>query len=150
MFNNGEVVAIYIKNKRGEQEKLTQGGNFKTGHGLIGDIHSKGGNNQVSIFTLEGREKNSSLAHKGLCMERFYENITIKNIDVSRLYIGLRLIIGETIHEITQIGKKCFPECKLIRSGEVCSLAKEVIFTKIIKSGKIKIGDNIIIIQKPS
>ncbi|HFL3828564.1 TPA: sigma 54-interacting transcriptional regulator, partial [Clostridioides difficile] len=41
----------------------------------------------------------------------------------------------------TEIGKNCFSQCNIIKEGKTCPLSREVIFTKIIKEGSIKIGD---------
>lgn len=33
----------------------------------------------------------------------------------------------------------------ITRGGKLCPLAKKIIFTKVIKEGKIKVGDNIMV-----
>ncbi|NMB27261.1 MAG: MOSC domain-containing protein [Tissierellia bacterium] len=137
----GEVVAIYIQNKKEEPYRLMKEGIFQKDKGLLGDIHSKGGKRQVSIFSTDGREEIVSLDTKGLCVKKFHENIRVKNLDTSNLTIGSKIVIGETIQEITEIGKRCFPECKIIKEGKNCALSTQVVFTKVIKGGKVKIGD---------
>lgn len=137
----GEVVAIYIQNKKGDPYRLMKEGIFEKDKGLLGDVHSTGGRRQVSIFSTEGRKEILSLNIKGLCAKRFHENIRVKNLDTSNLTIGSKIVIGETIQEITEIGKRCFPECKIVKEGKNCALSTQVIFTKVIKGGKVKIGD---------
>ncbi len=143
----GEISAIYISNKKGMPKKLIREGNLKKGYGLVGDVHAKGGKRQVSLFTEEGRNKIETNKIDGLCTKKFCENITIKNMELAKLQVGSIIKIGESIIEITQIGKECFLECRLLGNDNICPLPKEVIFAKVIKSGNIKIGDKILIMQ---
>jgi PAS domain S-box-containing protein len=137
----GEVSAIYLQDNKESPKRLIKEGYFEKDLGLVGDIHSKGGKRQVSMFTEEGREKILLSNIKGLCTGRFHENIRVKNLNMDMLKLGSKIIIGETIQEISEIGKSCFPECNLVKEGKICPLSKEVIFTKVIKEGNIKIGD---------
>lgn len=139
----GEVVGIYIKESKEIPRKPIKEGYFEKDLGLLGDIYSKGGNRQIAIFTEEGWEEILNLGMEGLCIGKFHENIKIRNLKFDNLDIGSIIKIGETIQEITEIGKKCFPECNIIKKSEACILSKKVIFTKVIKSGNITIGDKI-------
>lgn len=135
------VTSLFKKEEKiGTVVKVDEGF-FQKDKGLLGDINAKGGDKQVSIFTKEGREFIERENIVGLCTERFYENITIEGLSGYELHEGQTLKIGNTIHEITYIGKKCFPECSLLQSNKQCPLSKEVIFTKVIRSGVIKVGD---------
>lgn len=126
--------------KKGNVIKIDEGF-FEENKGLAGDINRESGDKQVSIFTKEGRECIEREKIKGLCIERFYENITIEGVNIQNLHIGQKLNIGNTIQEITSIGKKCFIECELVIKDRPCPLSREVIFTKVIRSGIIKVGD---------
>lgn len=137
----GEVVGIYIKTEKNKPWELIQEGYFKESFGLIGDIHSKEGDRQVSILSEKARNKLSSTEFMGLCTERFHENIMVKDLNLNKLKVGSTIIIGDTIQEITEIGKSCFPECNIIKKGEICPLASEALFTRVKKGGNIKIGD---------
>lgn len=139
----GEVVGIYKKSEKNKSWQSIQEGYFKEDWGLVGDIHSNADDRQVSILTEEARDELSSMKIKGLCTERFHENIMVKNIDLKRFKIGSDFVIGDTIQEITEIGKSCFPECHIIKKGETCPLVRGAIFTRVKKGGNIKIGDNI-------
>lgn len=140
----GQVVGIYIKDKeKGPVRSLVEGF-FEKDRGLLGDIHSKGGNRQVSIFTLEGYNEILSSNMEGLCSGRFYENIRVKGLDLDKIKIGSILKIGESIQEVTEIGKSCFPECNLVKEGRSCPLSSQVIFTKVIKGGRIGVGNMVI------
>lgn len=138
----GEIVGIYIEEERGART-LIEEGYFKEGLGLIGDIHSKGGSRQVSIFTEEGWDEIKSSEVKGLCTNRFNENIRVKSLNLEYAIPGNTIRIGKTLHEITEVGKACFPECNIIKNGKTCPLHREVIFTKVLKGGNIYIGDKL-------
>lgn len=98
---------------------------------------------QVSILSKEIRDSIDKEELDGLCLPRFYENLVIQGLSASELSVGERLKIGETIQEVTIIGKKCFKECKLAKAREKCSLSNSVIFTRVIKGGSIKIYDEV-------
>ena len=85
---------------------------------------------------------------EGLCLFRFYENITISDLDAKEVSIGQRFQIGETVQEVVSIGERCFKECKLIQSGEECDFFMNIVFTKVIKSGYVKIDDEVRFLDK--
>lgn len=137
----GEVIGLYTKREKEGPWQPIGKGYFKENFGLLGDIHSKGGSKQACILSEEGKEKLLPLIEKGLCTKKFHENIRIRNLDINKLEVGSKIILGDTIQEITEIGKSCYPECDILKEGITCSLAKGVIFTKILEEGNIKIGD---------
>ncbi|SDY88709.1 MOSC domain [Proteiniborus ethanoligenes] len=138
---NGQVVDIWISKEKGTPRVGVREALLKENHGIVGDVNSGDNDRQVTLLTKECREKVKKLNLKGLCTDRFHENITVENIDLCNLYTGQRICLGETVHEITQIGKKCFSECNIVKNGETCPLSREVVFTKVIKGGVVKKGD---------
>lgn len=142
-----KVKWIFIKKEKSSKREKIEEAYFKKDLGLFGDIKSQGGDIQVSILSFKDRdciEKNPS---KAICMNRFHENITIEGLESVDLDLGHTLKIGETIVEITSVGKACFEECSLFKSGEKCLLSRGTIFAKVIESGKVKVGDNVDIIK---
>ncbi len=139
----GEVVAIYASSTRQVTLESLDKGVFKENYGLIGDKHTSPGDRQVTIFTLEGRNSLASLNVEGLCVKKFYENITIKDLDTSKLAIGQAFTIGTAEFQITGLGKRCFPECNIVKKGEVCSLKHGVVFAKVIAGGEVTVGDKL-------
>jgi cyclic pyranopterin phosphate synthase len=71
----------------------------------------------------------------------FAENITTEGIILYELPIGTKLSIGETLHEVTQIGKECHTGCAIKQKVGKCVMPKEGIFTRVLKGGQIKVGD---------
>lgn len=78
----------------------------------------------------------------------FAENITLDGMEVSNLPIGTKLKIGETILEVTQIGKACTNKaCAIRKQVGTCVMPTEGIFAQVINSGLVKIGDSIKVIN---
>ena len=73
--------------------------------------------------------------------------LTTEGIILYELPVGTRLKIGETIQEVTQIGKECHTGCNIRQLVGDCVMPREGIFTKVIKGGIIKAGDEIEIIN---
>lgn len=138
-----QVISLFVKRKKGENIIRIEEACLKKDCGLIEDVNGVGGDRQVSIATDKVRKYIKKGDSEGICNHRFYENITIEGLDIEKLYVGQRIIIGETIQEITSIGKNCFPECNLLISNNPCPLSEEVLFTKVIEGGSIKIGDKV-------
>ncbi len=59
------------------------------------------------------------------------------------LPIGTRLAVGETIVEVTQIGKECHTRCAIFYQAGDCVMPKEGIFVKVLKGGVVRTGDPI-------
>lgn len=141
-----KVLAVSIIEKKGQAKHLIEKGYFEVNHGLVGDIHAGNWHRQVSLLGQESIDKMTALGIIGFCTSKFAENITTEGIELFTLTIGTRLKIGETIMEITQIGKECYSGCQIITQVRDCIMPRECIFTKVIEAGWIKPGDEIEII----
>jgi MOSC domain-containing protein YiiM len=73
----------------------------------------------------------------------FAENITTQGIDLPALPIGTQLVIGETLLEVTQIGKECHTRCAIYEQAGDCVMPKEGIFVMVLRGGSIEPGDSI-------
>ena len=77
----------------------------------------------------------------------FAENILIDTgIVLYELEIGQKMKVGECTLEVTQIGKECHASCEIRKITGDCVMPREGIFTKVITGGKIKAGDEIVLI----
>ena len=61
--------------------------------------------------------------------------------------MGTRLKIGESVQEVTQIGKECHTGCAIKQTVGDCVMPREGIFTKVLISGIVKPGDKIEVIS---
>ncbi|MEL5897855.1 MOSC domain-containing protein [Clostridium sporogenes] len=143
MSKIGKVLEIYICKEKGQARKSIGEGLFRRDYGLVGDAYSVNKNRQVCLIGIEGKEKLEQVKNDGLCIRRFKETITTQGIELYKLEVGTRIRIGESLMEISKVGKSCFPECPIIKTGKKCSLSNEVVFMNVTKEGIIKKGDNI-------
>lgn len=143
---DSKVVAINISEKKGVPKKAIAEGVFKVDHGLVGDAHAGNWHRQVSLLGIESINKMKALGIEGLCTGKFAENITTEGIELWKLPVGTKLQIGETIHEVTQIGKECHVKCAIFQQIGSCIMPTEGIFTKVLKEGTIRPGDIISVI----
>ena len=143
----GKVVAINISHEKGVVKTPVEKGVFIEDHGLTNDAHAGDWHRQVSLLGKESVDKIKSMGLDNLVPGIFAENILTEGIVLYQLPVGTRLQIGDTIQEVTQIGKKCHHGCEIYQKVGDCVMPREGIFTKVIKSGTVKPGDLINIIQ---
>jgi MOSC domain-containing protein YiiM len=137
------VLAVCISENKGERKKPVELVELRENHGIVGDAHAGEWHRQVSLLAQESIDKMRKL---GLDVNAgdFAENITTSGIDLISLPIGSRLQIGESLLEVTQIGKECHTRCAIFYQAGDCVMPKEGIFVKIITGGTVKPGDEII------
>lgn len=145
---NGKVVSVNISEKKGTIKTPIEVGKFIEDFGLENDAHSGTGIRQVSLLAVESIEFMNNNGGNGLKAGDFAENITTEGIIVHKLPVGTKLRIGETIQEVTQIGKQCHVGCEISKSVGNCIMPKEGIFTRILQAGNIKAGDSIEVINE--
>ncbi len=143
----GKVISINISEKTSVIKEPVKQALFVADFGINGDGHAGSGHRQVSLLGIESYDR---LEQKG---KKFYpgafaENITTEGFVLNRLTVGTSFKIGETIQEITEIGKKGHDKFEIIKLFGAYILPVEGIFTKVIKGGIVKVGDKIEIIKK--
>jgi MOSC domain-containing protein YiiM len=137
------VLAVNISERKGVIKESILEGDFQVEHGLVGDAHAGKWHRQVSLLANESVDKLRRQAVEGLCPGKFAENLTTESIVLHELPVGMRLRIGETIQEVTQIGKECHNECAIKRQVGQCVMPTEGIFTRVLQGGKVRPGDTI-------
>jgi len=136
------VVATCISENKGERKKPVEAVELRENHGIVGDAHAGDWHRQVSLLAQESIDKMRALG-LDVTAGDFAENITTSGIDLVSLPIGSRLQIGETLLEVTQIGKECHTRCAIFYQAGDCVMPKEGIFVKVISGGTIRPGDGI-------
>ena len=142
-----KVTAINISEKKGVPKDPIHVGNFIEDFGLEGDAHAGKWHRQISLLGQESIDKMTKMGIKDLDAGKFAENLTTEGIELYKLPVGTKLKIGETVQEVTQIGKECHTKCAIFNKVGSCIMPTEGIFTKVLKGGKIKAGDEIEIIS---
>ena len=137
-----KVLAVCISENKGERKKPVESVTLRENHGIVGDGHAGDWHRQVSLLAEESIDKMRALG-LNVTAGDFAENITTSGIVLVTLPIGSRLQIGETLLEVTQIGKECHTRCAIFYQAGDCVMPKEGIFAKVITGGVIKPGDEI-------
>lgn len=140
---DARVLSINISETKGVVKEPVAAGEFLEDLGLKGDAHSGAWHRMVSLLAIESYDAMKKKGADVLAIGSFAENLTTSGIVLHKLPVGTRLIIGETIHEVTQIGKECHTGCAIRNLVGDCVMPREGIFTKIIRGGTIKPGDPI-------
>jgi MOSC domain-containing protein YiiM len=142
----GKIVSVNISDKKGVRKKPVKEAILKTDFGMEGDAHaSSKWHRQVSLLALESIKK---MQDKGLKVNPgdFAENITTEGIDLLKLPVGTKMIIGSNIEvEVSQIGKVCHTRCEIYNQAGDCVMPKEGIFVKVLKGGTVREGDEIVV-----
>lgn len=139
---DAKVEAVCISKNKGERKTPVEQVALKENHGIVGDAHAGDWHRQVSLLAKESIDKMREL---GLDVDNgdFAENLTTSGIDLPRLPIGSQLQVGETLLEVTQIGKECHTRCAIYHQAGDCVMPKEGIFAKVLQGGVIRPGDRV-------
>jgi len=143
----GKIKAISISEKKGMRKKNVPEAQLKVEHGIVGDAHAGNWHRQISLLSFESI---SEVVAQGIIVSPgdFAENITTEGIDLKEIKVCDKILLGEnTKIEITQIGKKCHSKCEIFKQLGDCIMPRDGLFAKVIKSGSIKVGDKIEVIN---
>ncbi len=137
----GRVVSVNTAPNKGEKKLPTATVTLVAGQGVEGDAHF-GAGKQVSLLSEESIDKGRA---KGMELNPgdFGENLTVQGIDLISMGIGPRLQVGETILQISEIGKVCHSPCSIGKRLGDCIMPREGVFAKVLRGGGISPGDSI-------
>ncbi len=145
---DARVISVNISETKGVVKNPIAEGEFREDLGLVGDAHSGAWHRMVSLLALESYDRMKKGGSGDLAIGSFAENVTTTGIILHKLPVGTRLSVGETIHEVTQIGKECHTGCQIRQLVGDCVMPREGIFTKIIRGGVIHPGDAIRLVRE--
>lgn len=139
---SAKVIAVCISKNKGERKTPVESVELRENHGIVGDAHAGEWHRQVSLLAKESIDKMRKL---GLDVDSgdFAENITTEGIDLPGLPVGARMTMGETLLEVTQIGKECHTRCAIYHQAGDCVMPKEGIFVRVLTGGVVRPGDAI-------
>ena len=137
-----EVIAVCISERKGIRKHEIPSIRVQCGHGIVGDAHAGNWHRQISLLAGESVDKMRAL---GLILQPgdFAENILTRGLELKSLPIGTRLRVGETLLEVTQIGKKCHNDCEIKKLTGSCVMPTEGIFAIVLQEGEIFPGDTV-------
>ena len=139
-----KIIAISTSDRKQIKKTNVEKAVIKENYGIIDDAHGNTNTHrQVSLLAIESIDKMRGI---GLNVNPgdFAENLTTVGIDLTALPLGKRLILGKkVILEVTQIGKECHTPCAIYEQAGYCIMPTKGIFARVIKSGELKIEDEI-------
>ena len=136
-----KVLAVSISERKGIKKHPVEYIELIEDYGIDGDAHAGKWHRQVSLLALE---KIEDFRSKGGNVDfgAFGENLVIEGFELNKLPVGQRLTVGdEVLLEVTQIGKECHDKCAIYYQVGECIMPKNGIFTRVLKGGKVKVGD---------
>ena len=142
----GKILALCISEKKGTLKTEINEANFIEDFGIENDAHAGKWHRQVSLLEFN---KIDEFRKKGANVDfgAFGENIVLEGIELHTLPIGQLIKIGDVLLEVTQIGKKCHDKCQIYYQVGECIMPKNGIFTKVLKGGKVKVGDEATLVK---
>ena len=143
----GRVVSVNISKKKGTVKKPVEEICLKIRHGILGDAHAGDWHRQISLLAEESVDKLRPLL-PDLPPGAFAENVNTEGVDLKALPVGTRLRLGETVVEVTQIGKECNNDCAIKKAVGKCVMPTEGIFAVVITEGTVRKGDEIEILKE--
>lgn len=140
----GRILAVCSSDKKGEKKKAITEGRLKASYGLVGDAHADAASHrQVSLLDMSSVAKMRALGVE-VGPGDFAENLTTEGLDLASLPVGRRLASERgVVLEVTQIGKECHSGCAIFQQVGTCIMPTEGIFTRVIKGGIVRPGDEI-------
>lgn len=139
---SAEIIAVCISAAKGERKTPVAMVQLRENHGIVGDAHAGDWHRQVSLLAKESIDK---MRNMGLDVDNgdFAENITTRGVNLPALPIGAKLKIGDTLLEVTQIGKECHTRCAIFYQAGDCVMPKEGIFARVLDGGEITPGSEL-------
>ena len=143
----GKLLGICVSEKKGTEKHLIQEADLIENYGIQGDAHAGAWHRQVSLLS---NEKIEAFKERGadVLPGAFGENLIIDGYDFRSLPVGTRFQIGDVLLEMTQIGKECHTHCRIYHKMGECIMPTQGVFSKVLKGGHIKIGDEVTMIEK--
>ena len=141
------VISVNISEQKGTVKREVPEIQLKLRHGIVGDAHAGDWHRQISLLAEESVDKMRSLLPE-LQPGAFAENINTRGLELKSLPVGTRLRLGETVVEVTQIGKECHSDCAIKKRTGKCVMPTEGIFAVVVKEGTVRKGDPIEIVEE--
>ena len=138
----GKIIAICISEKKGTQKHPVDSAEILEDWGIKEDAHGGKWHRQVSMLSFEKIEEFRARGAE-VDFGAFGENLVVEGFDLKTIPIGTKFSIGDAVLELTQIGKECHSHCAIYKTMGDCIMPREGVFTKVLKGGMIKVGDEI-------
>ncbi|NEW81825.1 MAG: molybdenum cofactor synthesis protein [Mariniphaga sp.] len=136
-----KILSVNVSEKKGTIKLPVDKITLKK-EGIKGDAHAGMWHRQVSLLGKESLDKMKPTIGRELAFGEFAENITTEGFLLYHMKPFDRLVSGNTLLEVTQIGKKCHGNnCTIFKETGECVMPKEGIFCRVIEGGELRAGD---------
>ena len=136
-----KILSLNMSTEKGTVKKPVNSVTFVDGLGIEGDAHAAPGDRQVSLLADEDI-KLMQAKSADIVWGDFAENITTSGVVLHKLPIGTKLYLGDTILEVSKIGKECHHDCEVYKKIGSCIMPKRGIFASVLKGGTINVKSN--------
>ncbi len=136
----GTVKAVCTSEIKGVQKSETACVELCPDWGIKSDAHAGKWHRQVSLLGYEQIERFKALG-ADVVNGSFGENIIVEGFDLKSLPVGTRLRLGDSLLELSQIGKQCHARCAIYHKMGDCIMPREGVFCKVLEGGIVKAGD---------
>ena len=143
---DGRVISVNVAGATGVRKDPVASVKLVAGHGVEGDAHAGPWHRQVSLLADESIARMRTSC-PGVDPGAFGENLTTEGLVLHVLPVGARLRVGETLLEVTQIGKECHSRCAIFHQAGDCVMPREGIFARVVEGGKVKPGDAVALLK---
>jgi MOSC domain-containing protein YiiM len=138
----GRIVSVNTSERTGVQKQPQPQVELAVEHGIRGDAHAGDWHRQVSLLAMESIQKMRACG-ADVGPGAFGENVTTEGVVVYELPVGTRLRLGDSLCEVTQIGKVCHDRCAIFHQVGDCVMPREGIFVRVLQGGTLRAGDAI-------
>jgi len=142
-----KILALCISEKKGVVKTPVDSVVMQVNHGIVGDAHAGDWHRQVSWLGDESAEKVRQAGLKDITAGRFAENVLTEGIVLYDYPVGTKIRVGDSLHEITQIGKVCHTGCAIKQLTGDCVMPREGVFTKVLEGGLVRVGDEMKVVE---
>ena len=143
----GKIIAVCTSPEKGTQKQNVGSALLVEDWGIQGDAHAGKWHRQVSLLSYDRVEE---VRARGAQVEpgAFGENLLVEGFDFKSLPVGTRFGCNGAVLELTQIGKQCHAHCQISRQVGDCIMPREGVFTRVLRGGVVRVGDELTILKE--
>ena len=143
----GKIIAVCTSPEKGTQKQNVGSALLVEDWGIQGDAHAGKWHRQVSLLSYDRVEE---FRARGAQVEpgAFGENLLVEGFDFKSMPVGTRFGCNGAVLELTQIGKQCHAHCQIYRQVGDCIMPREGVFTRVLRGGVVRVGDELTILKE--
>ena len=143
----GKIIAVCTSPEKGTQKQNVGSALLVEDWGIQGDAHAGKWHRQVSLLSYDRVEE---FRARGAQVEpgAFGVKLLVEGFAFKSLPVGSRFGCNGAVLELTQIGKQCHAHCQIYRQVGDCIMPREGVFTRVLRGGVVRVGDELTILKE--